>query len=404
MASKSTYVNQVYQHETDVNEFGIVEFDTDVYASRTTLPSDRSPANRQIVNGYGVTHKDAEMGPYQFTRRLLLPDDVQIRLKYCGICHSDIHHWRDDWANSIYPMVPGHEMTGIVEKVGLRVTKFKINDRVAVGNLVNSCRKCTSCRDGDEMYCLNKVSWVYNGHDRIRLDNGEFELYPTGDMTFGGYSEMILVNQDFVLKVPDNLPLDRATPLLCAGITVFNPLKQFKVGPGDVVGIAGIGGLGHLAIKFAKSLGCTVIAITHSEWKIKDMDRLGADAVIYSGDKSQMKANQSTIDLIINTLPCPYNLDDYINLLKVYGKLHTVGVLQTFDKGPNGNKLSMKNIAITSSNVGGIQLTQEMLDYCGAKGITADIETISIDKVRDGFEGVMKSEVKYRYVIDLSTI
>lgn len=355
--------------------------------------------NRKI-KGYGVKNEGGEMEVIQFTRPPLSDNDVEIELAYCGICHSDIHHAYNDWKDSIYPQIQGHEMTGIVKIVGKNVTKFKKGDRVAVGNLIESCRECHSCLDGKEQYCLNGgPSWVYNGHYRTRG-----QLLPTGELTLGGYSEMIRVNQDFVLHLPKILDMKSSTPLLCAGITVYNPLKQANVTHGMKVGVVGIGGLGHLAIKMAQAMGAEVVAITQTSWKINDSVRLGATHTIYSLDEHEMKSNQSTLDLIINTIPYPHDIDPYLNLLKVDGKLWILGVLEPFEKGFNGKLLTNMNRSICASNVGGIALTQEMLYFCAKHKIYADVEIVSINDVLKSFDRIRNSDVKYRFVIDLKTL
>ena len=377
---------------------------------------------RKVVHGYVIANEQGEIAPFTFTRRALLPFDVQISLKYCGICHSDIHHCYNEWRDSIYPMVTGHEMTGIVSVIGTNVTKFKPGDKVAVGNLVNSCRICEQCKIGNEQYCENGgPSWVYNGHDRNWLGfmNGrpQFETEPHGELTLGGYYDMIIVNEDFVLRIPASMDLQTTTPLLCAGITVFNPLIQFGVGPSHNVAVAGIGGLGHLAIKMAHALGAKVTAITRTHWKLQDSERLGAQAAILSTDEAEMKRSKGSFDLIIDTIPHPHPLDPYLNLLKVNGVLWILGVLEPFPlvKGVregqltklppfNGKLITNYNRSIKGSNVGGIPLMQQMLNFCAENDIGADIELITIDSTREAFDRVRSSKVRYRFVIDLGTI
>jgi uncharacterized zinc-type alcohol dehydrogenase-like protein len=287
-------------------------------------------------------------------------------------------------------------MSGIVSRVGSLVNEFKAGDKVAVGNLVGSCRVCKSCVEGNEQYCINGgPSWVYNGNERI-----PGELYPTGELTFGGYSDMIIVNKDFVIKLPDNLNMPNATPLLCAGITVFPPLIQRQVGPGMVVGIAGVGGLGHLAIKMAKTMGATVVAITRSPWKLKDAGRLGADHALLASDDSQMRKAQGTIDLILDTIPHPHDMDPYINLLKVGGVHWILGTLEHAQPF-NAKMITNMNRFICASNVGGIPSTQAMLEFCANNGIMADVELTPIENVRDCFDRVRAGDIRYRFVIDL---
>ncbi len=360
---------------------------------------DELSLSRQTVKAFGVPNEDNDIQRMEISRRPVGPNDVQIKLLYCGLCHSDIHHCYNEWKDSMYPMVPGHEMIGIVQKVGANVTEFEKSNIVCVGNLVNSCRSCEQCKKGNEQYCENGgPSWVYNGHERI-----PGELYPNGELTFGGYSQMIIVDKDFVVLFPEKseLRLEAATPLLCAGITMYNPLKQHRVGPGKKVGVAGIGGLGHLAIKMIKAMGATAVAITHTEWKIKDAKRLGATEVIFSPDNAEMKYNQSSLDLILDTIPHPHNLDPYLNLLKVDGTLHILGVLEPIPQPFNGKKITNFNRKIMGSNVGGIPLTVEMLDFCSKHKIEADVVLITLEEARDAFDKVRNSEVAYRYVFDL---
>lgn len=375
------------------------------------------------VGAYVAYDEDGGLEPSSIKRRHLNPDDVQIKLMYCGVCHSDIHHVYNEWEDSMYPMVPGHEMTGTVEKIGKNVTQFKIGDRVAVGNLVDSCHHCKSCHQSREQYCLNGgPTWVYNGRERL-----PGELEPTGELTFGGYSTMIVVKEAFVLALPDNLDMQRATPLLCAGITVYSPLRQKSIGKGHKVGVAGVGGLGHLAIKMAAAMGAEVTAITTSEWKLDDIGRLGATNAILATDIDEMNEWRGEFDLIINTIPYPHQLDPYIDLLAVDGTLWILGVLQPFDnlvgkadRKPetesdendppssgtvfNGKKITNKNRCIAGSNVGGIQETKDMLAFCSLHNIVADIELINVKDIRDAFTRIRSSDVKYRFVIDNSTI
>ena len=363
--------------------------------------SKRSPeSNSRKVEAYGTTGKSSPLEPMKVTRREVGIYDVEIKLKFCGVCHSDIHHARNEWNDSNYPMVPGHEMMGIVSDIGGKVTEFKVGDRVAVGNLVNSCRHCSSCHSGNENYCLNGgPSWVYNGRERV-----PGELGPVGDRTFGGYSEMIVVNKDFVLHVPDNIPLDKGTPLLCAGITVYAPLVQKRIGKGCVVGIAGIGGLGHLGVKMARAMGATVIAITTSKSKIEDVKRLGADDYIYFPDENDLTEFEGTMDLVIDTVPDPHEFGPYFKLLKVGGELCMVGVLRKFSKEMNGKDLTDRNHGLFGSNVGGIPLTKEMLTFCSKHNIVADIEKIDIQDINEAFTRVIKKDIQYRFVIDLASL
>lgn len=351
------------------------------------------------VKAYGVRQEHGEIGPMKIIRRELLTADVEIDILYCGICHSDIHHAYNEWKDCMYPLVPGHEIMGKVLNVGSEVKEFKIGDNVAVGNLVDSCRKCQSCRDGDEQYCLNGgPTWVYNGHERYGR-----HLFPIGEVTMGGYSDKIVVNKDFVLPLPNDLTADqmaRIAPLLCAGITVYTPLMLNDVGPGKIVGVAGVGGLGHLAIKMASKMGAIVVALTRTPGKMEDAERLGADYAILASDDSQMKKAQGTIDLIVCTIPHPHNADPYLNLLKKGGKMWNLGVLE-HHQPMNMKLLTNMQRSVGASNVGGIASTKEMLRYCIENEIFADIELTTFEQVRDNFDRIRASNVLYRFVIDI---
>lgn len=393
-------------------------------SQRSTKLKESPTAQSRKVRALGVKNEDGDIGPMEVYRRELGPLDVEIELLYCGVCHSDIHHSYNEWKDSIYPVVPGHEMTGRVSNIGSKVGDFEIGDIVAVGNLVDSCRVCKSCQEGDEQYCENGgPSWVYNGHERL-----PGQLYPTGPLTFGGYSQMIVVTQDFVLAVPEALQdkLAAATPLLCAGITVFNPLNQAGVGKGSMVGVAGIGGLGHLAIKMAKAMGAKVIALTHSNWKKDDptiarqLQNSGADEIVLVTDLHQIRAYKGRLDLIIDTIPHPHRLEEYLNILNNYGTHWILGVLQSwttwdlqdtqapfvdkFTAIANGKKITNFNRFIAGSNVGGIGLTKEMLDFCAKYNIVADIELIDPEEIQQAFDRIKDSDIAFRFVLDLSKL
>lgn len=372
------------------------ELTTPTYLEPKVPLEDPAQAQRRLIPAYGVVNQESEIGPLLIPRRALRADDVEIELHYCGICHSDIHHVYNEWKDSMYPMVPGHEMTGMVRAIGRAVKNVQVGQAVAVGNLVNSCRSCESCLGGEEQYCLaGGPSWVYNGHDRY-----PGEIYPSGELTYGGYSSLIVVQQDFVLPLPKGLSLPGATPLLCAGITVFTPLEQNNIGPDHVVGVAGIGGLGHLAIKMAKARGAQVVALTHTPSKLEDALRLGADSAILSSDDAQMRTAQGTMDLIIDTLPHPHAFDPYLNLLRKGGVHWLLGNLEPVPSF-NGKLLTNMNRSIGASNVGGIAGTKAMLQFCADNGIEAEYELITTSDIRDAFDNVRASNVRYRYVIDL---
>lgn len=362
---------------------------------QTVMPNN----GRRAVNAFGVRNEYGEIGPLQISRRALLPTDVEVDIHYCGLCHSDIHQAYNEWKSAIYPQVEGHEIVGIVLNVGPLVTEFKVGDKVAVGTMVNSCRVCKSCESGNEQYCTNGgPSWTYNSHERF-----PGELLPMGEMTAGGYSDMIVVNKDFVFKLPDNLTFDQMasiSPLLCAGVTVFTPLMQDRVGPGRRVGVAGIGGLGHLAIKMIKALGATAVVITRSPWKMKDASRLGADYAILASDDSQMKKAQGTLDLILCTIPSPHDMCNYLNLLALGGKMWNLGVEEPHQP-PNMKLLNRMNRSICASEVGGLAATRAMLQFCMDKNITADVEIVKFDKAREHFDRVRAADVRYRFVFDV---
>lgn len=393
------------------------------------------------VSAYGVTKAKELLKPLTVQRRDLTPFDVLIKILYCGICHSDKHHIYNDWNDIITwslgkSLVPGHEIIGIVEDIGDNVTTLKIGEHVAVGNMVDSCQHCINCSKSKEQYCLNGgPTWVYNSKERVNRD-GSRTLRPEGDITYGGYSSKIVAQEKFVFKLPDGLNLAKSAPLLCAGITMYYPLKTHKIGKGFVVGIAGIGGLGHLGIKFAKALGAQVIALTTTEWKLDDSLDLGADDSIlmdndfinYVNIKHKILSNMpiteteaklfdnlsydqdivlkseymGKFDIIINTIPVSHDITPYLNLLKPgEGKLHIVGNMNNYP-GLKGMSFVFPGKDITSSNVGGTCDTKEMLQFCANNKIEADIELIKITSVNDAIDKIVNKDVRYRFVIDLT--
>ena len=340
------------------------------------------------------------------TRRPLLGNDVFVQILYCGVCHSDWHHLQNDWGDSLYPMVPGHEIAGVVAEVGPLVSKVKVGQAVAIGNMVDSCRHCASCQRGEEQYCLNDgPSWTYNSFERVDPAKGlQRSLKPTGPPTFGGYSTGIVCHEDFVLRVPDAIAndLSRVAPLLCAGITMYDPLKRYQIGKGHKVGIAGIGGLGHLGIKFAKAVGAEVVALTQTPWKLMDAISLGADDAILvtNPDSAGLAKYKDKLDFIIDTIPDPHNPNLYLGLLKPgRGKLHVVGNMEEFP-GLRGYKFVFYGRDITSTNVGGSPTTQEMLDFCGEHRILADVQTIHPTQINEAMQAMIDNKVRYRFVID----
>ena len=341
---------------------------------------------------WGATAPDSGLNPLSIDRRELRGEDVAIDIAYCGVCHSDLHVARNDWGRSTYPFVPGHEIVGTVRAVGAGVTKFKAGDRVAIGTVVDSCRKCDSCEDGEENYCREGVTGTYNSKDRI-----------DGSPTYGGYSASIVVAEPFVLRLPDSLDMAAAAPLLCAGITTWSPLKNWNVGPGSKVGVVGLGGLGHMGVKFAKALGAEVTMITTSPAKGEDAKKLGADHVLVSTDKAAMKAAARSFDFLLDTIPVSHDVTPYLFLLDRKGVLCLVGMIDMMPSFHSGLLLGGQK-AVAGSGVGGIAQTQEMLDFCAEKGIVSEIEMIRMDEINHAYERMEKADVKYRFVIDMASL
>ncbi|WP_395069721.1 NAD(P)-dependent alcohol dehydrogenase [Paraburkholderia silvatlantica] len=344
---------------------------------------------------YGYAARDAAspLAPFEFQRRDLRELDVRIDVLFCGVCHSDLHQARDEWRNTIYPVVPGHEIVGRVAETGKGVTKYKVGELVGVGCLVDSCRTCPSCAEGLEQYCENGWVGTYNGADRV-----------SGDITYGGYSTQLVVDEAFVLRVPENLDAAAAAPLLCAGITTYSPLRTWGAGPGKKVGIVGLGGLGHMGVKLAHAMGAHVVLFTTSPSKIEDGKRLGADEVVISKDPEQMQAHANSFDLIVNTVAAQHDLNPFIELLRRDGTMTLVGAPEHDHPSPQVFNLIMKRRRLAGSLIGGIAETQEMLDFCGKHGITSDIEMIKMQDINNAYERMLKSDVKYRFVIDLDSL
>lgn len=348
------------------------------------------------TQSYAAKKEKAPLEPFQFNRRDLRPDDVKIDILYCGVCHSDLHQVKNEWKNTTYPIVPGHEIVGRVSKVGNGVKSFKVGDIVAVGCLVDSCRTCSSCKENLEQYCENGMVFTYNGKDRV-----------DGTLTLGGYSTEIVVDEKFVLHVPkafNEKDLAGVAPLLCAGITTYSPLKHWKIGKGSRVGVVGIGGLGHMAIKIAHAMGAHVVVFTTSEKKVQDAKKLGADEVVLSKNEEEVKKFTNSLDFIINTVSAPHNLDNFTALLKRDGTMCMVGAPDQPHPSPSITNLIFKRRGITGSLIGGLKETQEMLDFCAKHHILSDIEMIPIDKINEAYERLLKSDVKYRFVIDISSL
>jgi len=340
---------------------------------------------------YAVQNATAPVAPFSIERREPLDHDVLIDIHYCGICHSDLHQARNEWGNSLFPMVPGHEIIGRVNKVGAHVTKFKAGDLVGVGCFVDSCRHCEACKEGIEQYCEKGMTQTYNAKDRKH-----------GGLTFGGYSERITVDENYVLRVPENLDTKAAAPLLCAGITLYSPLRHWKVAPGQKVGIVGLGGLGHMGVKLAAAMGAHVVMITTTPAKGEDAKRLGAAEVLVSKDDQDMKRHANSFDLIIDTVPVEHDLNPYLGLLKRDKTLVIVGPIDPV--GVHGGNLIAKRKSVAGSVIGGIAETQEMLDFCGEHNIVSDVEVVKADYINDAYERMLKSDVKYRFVIDIGSM
>ena len=343
--------------------------------------------------GYAAQSATSGLAPFTFDRRQPRANDVSIDILYCGVCHSDLHGARNDWGGSNYPLVPGHEIIGRVSGVGPEVTRFKVGDNVGVGCMVDSCQSCASCKKGYEQYCANRATFTYNSVDR--QDN---------TITFGGYSEKIVVSDKFVVKIPDGLDLAAIAPVLCAGITTWSPLRHWNVGPNSKVAVIGLGGLGHMALKLARALGAEVTLLTRSPGKESDAIRLGAHKVVLSTNKAQMAEVQSQFDLIIDTVPYVHDLNPYIPTLAVDGTLVLVGYLGPLEPALQSVPMIMQRRSVAGSLIGGIAETQELLDFCGKHGITSDIEIIAMKNINEAYERLLKSDVKYRFVIDMASL
>ena len=346
------------------------------------------------TRAYGAYAADKPLEPIAIERRPPGPKDVQIDIAFCGVCHSDLHTVRSEWGGTLYPCVPGHEIVGHVSAVGNEVSRFQVGDTVGVGCMVGSCRQCPACDEGLEQYCEKGLIGTYNG--------------PTQDPpghTLGGYSQRIVVDQEFVLAIRHLAEqLAAVAPLLCAGITTFSPLRHWQVGPGQKVGIVGIGGLGHMGIKLAHAMGAHVVAFTTSESKRQDALDLGADEVVVARDRDEMKKHQRSFDFILDTVAASHDLDAFTSLLKRDGTLCLVGVPEHGHPSPNVATLIFGRRSIAGSLIGGIPETQEMLDFCAEKGIVADIEMISARDIDDAYERMLRSDVKYRFVIDAESL
>ena len=345
------------------------------------------------TRGYAAQSATAPVAPFSFTRRDLRADDVAIDILYCGICHTDIHQARNEWGRSRYPMVPGHEIVGRVTAVGKGVKGFKSGDVVGVGCMVDSCQHCAACKEGLEQYCAEGATFTYNGVDRHDQST-----------TQGGYSERIVVSDKFVVRMPANLDLKGAAPLLCAGITLYSPLRHWKVGKGSKVAIVGLGGLGHMGLKIAKAMGADVTLFTRTPGKEPEAKRLGADHVVISTDAQQMKAVAGRFDLVIDTVPNEHDVNPYLATVRRDGDYVIVGQLTPLVPPVNPGMLIGQRRALAGSVIGGIPETQEMLDFCGKHAIVSDVEMIPIQDVNKAYERMLKSDVRYRFVIDMESL
>ncbi|RYD56482.1 MAG: NAD(P)-dependent alcohol dehydrogenase [Sphingobacteriales bacterium] len=345
------------------------------------------------VKAFGTEAADAALKQLKINRRTPTPHDVEIEILYCGVCHSDLHTAKNEWHGTVYPCVPGHEIVGKVVSVGDHVKKFKVGDLAAVGCLVDSCRECDYCKEDLEQYCANGHTQTYNSPDK----------HMPRQTTYGGYSESVVVDESFVLRVPENLDLAATAPLLCAGITTYSPLKHWNVGPGKKVGVVGLGGLGHMGVKIAKAMGAEVIVFTTSASKVEDAKRLGADDVVLSKDEAQMTKYAGKLHFVLDAVSAEHDINVYLNLLRVDGSLALVGApeqplpVAAFSLIPYRRSFS-------GSMIGGIAETQEMLDFCSKHNIVSDIELINIQQINEAYERLLKGDVKYRFVIDMASL
>lgn len=344
------------------------------------------------VNAYAAQNATSPLAPFSFERRDPGPHDVVIDIAYCGICHSDVHAVRDEWGGTRFPIVPGHEIAGHVAAAGGAVQRWRAGDAVGVGCMVNSCHTCSACKDHEEQYCERGMTATYNAYDK----------YGDGTLTRGGYSTRIVVHEDFVLRIPAGMPLDRTAPLLCAGITTYSPLRRFGAGAGCAVGIVGLGGLGHVAVKIAKAMGAHVTMISHSEAKRADARQLGADDFLLTREASAFKENAKRFHLVLDTISAAHDYNAYLGLLRRGGTMVLIGLP---DAAPlSAGPLIHQRRQLAGSLIGGIRETQEMLDFCAAHGVLADIETIPAQRINEAYDRMLRSDVRYRFVIDINSL
>ncbi|WP_442580415.1 NAD(P)-dependent alcohol dehydrogenase [Mesorhizobium sp. ASY16-5R] len=344
------------------------------------------------TTGYAATDASLPLARYEFNRRDLRDNDVAMEVLYCGVCHTDLHQARNDWGWSMYPVVPGHEIVGRVTRIGNKVTRYRVGDHVAVGCMVDSCQHCDQCRKGEEQLCREGNTQTYNAKDRI-----------DGTTTYGGYSKHLVVREEFALRMPDGLDLSKAAPLLCAGITTYSPLRTWNVGPGSRVGVIGLGGLGHMAVKLASAMGADVTVVSRTRYKEADALALGVDRLLVSSDGEAMRNAASSLDLIIDTVPVKHDVNPYLPLLDVDGTLVLVGQIGPLAE-PSTIPLLMGRRRIAGSPIGGIAETQEMLDFCAKKNVLPDCEMIAIQDINAAFERLERADVRYRFVIDMASL
>ncbi|PVY76793.1 putative zinc-type alcohol dehydrogenase-like protein [Tamilnaduibacter salinus] len=346
-----------------------------------------------VAKGYAAESSDSGLAPFEFERREPRPDDVSIDIDYCGVCHTDIHFVENDWGATVYPVIPGHEIVGRVTAVGPEVRNYQVGDVVGVGCMVDSCRSCSACEAGLEQYCLEGMTATYNGKDRH-----------DESVTYGGYSNHVVVSERFVVKVPEKLDSATAAPILCAGITTYSPLRHYGVRAGHKVGVIGMGGLGHMGVKFAKALGAEVTIFTRSESKVAEAKKQGADHVIVSTDREQMKAAAESFDFLLDTVPVQHDLNPYLNCLTFDGTHILVGLLEPVEPALQAGALVGKRRVLAGSLIGGMPETQEVLDFCAEHDIECDIEMLDIHNINDAYQRMKKGDVKYRFVIDMKSL
>ncbi len=344
------------------------------------------------VRGLAALTANAPLTPYTFTRRDLGPRDVAVEIKYAGICHSDIHQVKEEWGGAIFPMVPGHEISGVVSAIGSAVSKFAVGDLIGVGVFIDSCRNCASCSQGLEQYCENGMTPTYNGLERDGVTP-----------TMGGYSDGYVIDENYAVKIPANLDLAAVAPLLCAGITLYSPLKYWNAGPGKKVAVMGLGGLGHMGVKFAHAMGAEVTVLSHSPSKEADARKLGADHFVVTSDPTQLKNVKRSFDVILNTVSAEHNINDYLGLLATNGTLVVIG-LPGVPFAVNADSLLSGRRSMAGSMIGGVSETQEMLNFCGEINIVSEIELIDANYVNEAYERTIKSDVRFRFVIDIATL